>query len=296
MRDDPVLNWPPLSGEALIGPGEKDEVGEWSLVLAAFGIAHVLEAAPGGGHWLRLEPFQREAAVEQLRLWKTQAPLPAPVASPAATWAPSLLVPLLLVIVHLRFFLPQEAGRALLERALLSGTLLTAGEWWRPLTALLFHAGVSHLVFNILPLMLLAPALSLRLGRGAAWATLLLSSVAGNVAAALVRDPAIRSLGASTMVFAALGTAALLRDPAAGRARLWLGVAGLGLAFLSLSSGETVDLAAHVFGFGAGVVAGVFWRLFMLRHPAGPGRRANLLLAGGSVLLCGAALLRFFLR
>lgn len=295
MRDDPVLNWPPLAGDARIGPGEKGEVDEWSLVLAAFGIGHVIEASPGSGYCLRVEPFQREAAVEQLRLWKGEAPLVTPPVAPATSWAPSLLLPFLLVIVHLRFLLPEESGRALVERALLSGTLLAAGEWWRPLTALLFHSGILHLVSNILPLTLLAPALSVRVGRGAAWATLLLASVAGNVAAALLRDPAIRSVGASTMVFAALGTAALLRDPAAGRTRLWLGVAGLGLAFLSLSSGESVDVAAHVFGFGAGVVAGVFWRLFLIRHPAGPGRRARLLLAGGTVLFCGLVLMRFFM-
>lgn len=131
MRHDPVLNWPPLAGDALIGPGSKAEIEEWSLVLAAFGIGHVIEAA-GDGYCLRTDPFQRAAAVAQLRLWKVQAPLPVSPASPAASWAPSLFIPLLLVIGQLRFFLPEETGRALVERALLSGTLLAAGEWWRP--------------------------------------------------------------------------------------------------------------------------------------------------------------------
>ena len=101
------------------------------------------------------------------------------------------------------------------------------------------------------------------LGTGVGWLAVLLAASGGNVLNAWVQSPAHRSIGASTAVFAALGLLVTytwrrgyLRDTP-WRARIAPIVAGLGLLAFTGTAGANTDLGAHLFGFIAGLGAGL---------------------------------------
>jgi membrane associated rhomboid family serine protease len=58
------------------------------------------------------------------------------------------------------------------------------GEWWRPLTALLVHADLAHLLGNLLFGALLMWFVLLAYGRRLGWVWVMVSGVLGNVAVA----------------------------------------------------------------------------------------------------------------
>jgi len=249
---------PPVSSPGVIGPGSESEVKEWSLVIAAVGIPHRIVTT--GERWsLQLDASRQEDALRELRLWKEQTPLLERQPVSTKKWRPGLFIPLLPVVTHLLYSIPGEAEAAVRLFGI-SGQGLAAGELWRPLTALFVHTTVLHLLFNILPLMLIVPTIKSVIGPGAAWTLLLIAAASGNVTATQIRGGAgVLSIGASTAVFAALGMVLMLRSSGRqeGGTRKPLLAAGTGLLFLVMSSGPLTDHAAHLFGLGYGFIAGL---------------------------------------
>ena len=154
-----------------------------------------------------------------------------------------------------------------------------------PLTATLVHAGLLHLGFNLLMLVVTGRAIEpvLRGGR------LLGLYVVGAYAAAAAQwavDPtgAVPMVGASGAVSALVAAYALLfgrsrvrhADPRVARLLgvLWLAVGWIGLQLLfgwyaAASTGVSIATAAHVGGF----VAGLALTPLLFRRDAGAGRR-----------------------
>jgi membrane associated rhomboid family serine protease len=105
-------------------------------------------------------------------------------------------------------------------------------------------------------------------GAGVAALAVVAAGAAGNAMNALVQPGDHSSIGASTAVFAAIGLLAALRQSGrtsrrSSRLRDWAPLAGgvMLLALLGFGEGQT-DILAHVFGFAAGVCAGLLplWR------------------------------------
>jgi membrane associated rhomboid family serine protease len=137
-----------------------------------------------------------------------------------------------------------------------------------PLTATLVHAGIVHLVFNMLMLLFCGRAVETILGK-TGFAILY---VVGAYAAAALHfftspSPLIPMVGASGAISAVLGAYALLfgrnkvkvRNPAAATLlhALWLFAAWTGINLLVgltvTLPGESIAVAAHVGGFLAGL-------------------------------------------
>jgi membrane associated rhomboid family serine protease len=138
------------------------------------------------------------------------------------------------------------------------------GQWWRTVTALTLHADLLHVLSNVVLGALLLSALSGMLGGGLACTLVLLSGAAGNLVNALLQPASHVSVGASTAVFGALGVLSALavmrrrRIGERGRRMLIPVAAGLGLLAMLGTSGERVDLWAHLLGFAAGGVVGAW--------------------------------------
>ena len=137
------------------------------------------------------------------------------------------------------------------------------GEWWRAITALTLHGGLEHILSNSLFGSLFGFFVARYLGSGVGWLAILGCAATANVCNALIHPDAFRALGASTANFAALGLApTLLWRKGAFRQRDWrrsaapLFAAIAMLAFTGFGS-ERVDIGGHVFGFIAGVCAGL---------------------------------------
>ena len=145
---------------------------------------------------------------------------------------------------------------------------IVGGEWWRAFTALTLHADVAHLAGNIGFGVLFGILVSQHIGAAAAWLTILLAGASGNLINAYLHQSLHTSLGASTMVFAALGMLgvfALDYKPAYRQSKLrrslpFLATVAL-LAFTG-TAGERTDVLAHLSGFFSGCASGLVWVVF----------------------------------
>lgn len=169
--------------------------------------------------------------------------------------------------------------------------LICQGEWWRTVTALTLHSDFKHLIANIGIGGLIGLFAGELLGGGVAWIGILFAGAAGNLLNAWVRHPSHTSIGASTAVFAAFGMIAAfaairrrhIRASKFGRYTPIVGAVIL-LSFLG-TSGQRTDVFAHVAGFLAGLLLGVWYgklgdRIMM-------GKRAQLLLGIGAAAFLG---------
>jgi len=92
--------------------------------------------------------------------------------------------------------------------------LMDAGEWWRAATALMLHVDIGHVLVNVGFGTVFVGLLAREIGGGLAGCMILFGGVVGNLMNEFVQRPSHISIGASTAVFAALGTLS---------AWLWLG-------------------------------------------------------------------------
>ena len=235
-----------------------------ALVLTSLGIPH--EIFEDGHSCLLLVPAARSAeAVEQLDRYEEENPPLAPRPPPAVVYQNAL--PGILGYVIVVCLIAGLASRSLLTEhwfalGRMDGAGLRTGEWWRTITALTLHSGLRHLAGNIVFGTLFGLFAGRLLGPGVAWLTIVLAAAFGNAVNALFLDPAHRSVGASTAVFAALGLVAgyVWRGKLMAQDR-WpyrIGpiVGGFALLMYTGTGGPNTDIGAHLMGFLAGLGAG----------------------------------------
>lgn len=140
-------------------------------------------------------------------------------------------------------------------------------EWWRLVTPLFLHGDIGHLIGNLGFGGLFAWFVIRRWGNLWGWIRILMSGVLGNMMLALTyQNVQHLSIGASTAVMGSIG---LLAGASAWQRRQfqekgigWLGPIGVSLlaaaALFSLlgTAGENTDVAAHFWGWTAGIVIG----------------------------------------
>jgi len=227
-----------------------------ALVLDQEGIAHELRRLDDA-HWaLEIDEQDAERAEAAVAAFERENPPRAPhpeVVHPlTGAIAAAAAFSLALVAMYIRTG-PVSPGSPWFDRGSGDAAAILRGEWWRAVTALTLHADAAHVAGNAVLGGLLLGLLARSAGPGMACALMLLSGVAGTLAtAALLRHDFV-SIGASTAVFGALGVlAALPRDSR----RVWMPLLG-GLALLGmLGTSKRADVAGHLCGFIAGVLAG----------------------------------------
>lgn len=242
---------------------------DWSLVLASQDIPHLIAPPDESGHWgLVLASADGERAERAVRLYEAEN-TPRPWQQPmlagrvmfdwaAVTWA----IPL--IAIH---FLVQRAPE-LRELALMHGSALSRGEWWRLVTATQLHADGGHLASNLTIGFVLVGLVLGRWGTATGLAAVLLAGVGGNALNWLLQ-PEARSLGASGAVMGCLGLLALTpRGAFGGPHRAWRGVAGslaaAGMLFVLLGLDPRSDVVAH----GGGFLTGLLLAAALRQRPA----------------------------
>ena len=174
---------------------------------------------------------------------------------------------------------------------------VTAGEWWRLFTSMFLHIGIIHIAFNMYVLYQIGPFMERLLGRLGFLIVYLLSGLAGAMAS-LVWNPYGVSAGASGAIFglygALLGFLSLRRESVpqevlSGLIKSALIFIGYNVVYGLVQS--NVDLAAHAGGLVAGGVCGLaISSPLTLDYPKRRRiRAAALALAGGALILAGAA-------
>ena len=294
----PEREWlaiPPDLGEGGVsGPIPVRRAELWALVLEARFVPCRMEPA-GAGRTLLVPEERFSEALDELRLfeeenrdWPPLPPTPGPRAeNTLATLSVLILVATFhnLTLLHLPLF--GHAPIDWLGIGSAGAEQIRDGQWWRTVTALTLHADLPHLLGNLFIGGVFIVLLCRELGSGLAWCLLLLSGVFGNLANAVFQPFYHNSIGASTLVFGAVGILGALRlaqRRSHWRMRWLLPVAGA-LALLAMlgTEGKNTDLGAHLFGFAVGVVLGLGAGYLTGRH-GHPGRCLNAMLSLAAAL------------
>jgi len=240
------------------------EIGDRALVLLAMSIDHEIERGLFG--WRLGVPAHEEArAREQLHLWERENHRIGPLARHAAVqpgaavtvfaWSAILM---LCYVMQTRYMFGIDwvtIGRA-------NVALMYAGEWWRAATALMLHADVGHVLVNVGFGAVFGGLLAREIGGGLAGCMILFGGIVGNLMNAVVQRASHTSIGASTAVFAALGSLSAWlwlgrRLDQTGWARRSAPLVGAIILLAWLGTGdERTDIVAHLTGFIAGFVPG----------------------------------------
>ena len=149
--------------------------------------------------------------------------------------------------------------------------VLRDGQYWRLLTSVFLHAGLSHLGSNLIVQILMGNIVERNLGHIKYLLLFLLSGIGGNIVSVLY-DSALGvntySVGASGAVFGVMGVLVLLI--VRGRKKLRSGSSMLPRAafavFYAVYSGfknPYTDNAAHLGGLAAGVLLGILFTIGM---------------------------------
>jgi rhomboid protease GluP len=301
--ETPEEEWLAIAPEAgdgqAPGPLSERRAHLWALVLEARYVPCRIE--PGASGWQLLVPAGHLAeARNELRLFEEENrnwPPPVPPAPPLMeNTLATLSVLILLATFHnitrldIALFGHHPPDWASLGSAN-AGKILN-GQWWRLVTALTLHADWLHLFSNLALGGVFIVSLCRDLGSGLAWSLLLGSGILGNLANACLHPPHHSSVGASTLVFGAVGILAaqsILRLQR-HRQRRWPLPFAAALALLALlgTEGKQTDLGAHLFGFLFGMGLGMAAEYLVGRHGR-PGRGTNALLALACAVVVAAA-------
>lgn len=260
-----------VNQEYIVYPPDNRKADEWITALLAAGITFRTTEVDGRCQ-IHVASNDRVIATEEIAAYEADNldwPPPGyrePVAVPAphGTWAH--IGGVLLVAGWYAWLGPFRADSPVLAAAAAQSAGVLRGEWWRVVTALMTHAGIDHIAGNVLCLYLFARAVCRLLGGGVGWALILASGILGNLLTALIFRTGHVSVGASTACFGAVG---ILCGCQAVRNlrhyggvfsvwnRTWIPIgAGLGLLTM-LGLGPNSDLAAHAFGFAAGIALSI---------------------------------------
>lgn len=285
-HDETVEEWlviPPKPGSwEAFGLLSERRVRIWALVLEARGVPFRVEQHGMG--WRLLVPQQSFAAAgEELRLfeeenrdWPPAPPQARPLANNVLV---NLSVLILVAIFHnltlldlSRFGLPHPDWMALGAAHV---EMIHAGQWWRLVTPLTLHADAFHLAGNLTLGGLLIVWLCRELGSGLGWSLLLGAGILGNLANAAMQSASHRSVGASTLVFGAVGIFAALSAVRYRRhlQQRWGVPLAAAMALLALlgTEGLHTDLGAHLWGVVCGIGLGLPAEYLLERHgPPGP--------------------------
>lgn len=218
---------------------------------------------------------------------------------PAIAATGALLLNALLVFIFLRT--PGFRSDVSLKLRV-DAARIFAGEWWRLLGGPLLHGDLGHLGSNVSFLLPLGFFCALRLGVGHFVFGFIASAALGNVASILWHGAPFVQVGASGGVFGVLGvlvgaalySASQRSDPryrrraVLGAALAYLGLTAFGATLEELRTEprllpvSTPDVAAHLFGFFAGVVLGAMGERLKSK------RLDSLLLASATGLIIAA--------
>lgn len=160
------------------------------------------------------------------------------------------------------------------------------GDWWRLVTPLFLHAGLTHLAFNMWALYSLGPFVERFFGRLRFLGIYLTAGLAGNVLFLLVGDPFVPSVGASGAIFGLFGALVVfgLMHRRYLRPSFWRSVLvpiAINLAYGLVAPG--INNWAHLGGLAGGMAAaaamGLPGRRPLLPRWAGPALAVLLLAA-----------------
>ncbi|MDH4334966.1 MAG: rhomboid family intramembrane serine protease [Chloroflexota bacterium] len=123
-----------------------------------------------------------------------------------AAWVTWGVIAVNLAVYLLDLALVGSSGGSLVDRGLVYGPAVAAGEWWRLITSAFLHLSLLHIAFNMYALWLFGPIIEQMYGHVEYAVAYLLCAVGGSVLTILL-EPQSAAAGASGAIFGLLGMA-----------------------------------------------------------------------------------------
>jgi membrane associated rhomboid family serine protease len=257
------------SETAIIPTRSKRQAMDWSLVLLSQGIETTIQGADKDHGWqLIVAPVEHARALESIRQYQMENRAHAwrrylRWSGLIFDWRSTLWFLLLILLFALnetRFPVLEVAGR-------MDNEAVWSGEWWRLLTAIMLHAGISHLIANVTAGVLLLGLAMGSFGPGFGLLGSYLAGGGGNLAGLFLYPMSHLGLGASGMVMGALGlltaqSLTALRGGASARQVIVRAFMGGLLLLVLWGFNPTTDVIAHIGGFLTGILLGGLLALF----------------------------------
>jgi membrane associated rhomboid family serine protease len=164
--------------------------------------------------------------------------------------------PLVLTIIAVNvvvFFLERFGNdTAVIDRYALWPTRMhDQHQYYRAFTAMFLHANFQHIVFNMLALLIVGPAVEVLLGKARFLALYLIAGLGGSIGSYLLSSPNIVGLGASGAIMGVIGAYVVLGL----RRRLPIApVVALLVVNLLIGFTGSIDWRAHLGGLATGAV------------------------------------------
>ncbi|MBO8157342.1 MAG: rhomboid family intramembrane serine protease [Bacillaceae bacterium] len=153
-------------------------------------------------------------------------------------------------LIPLRFFIELKV------MGVGQNALIQEGEYWRIVTAIFFHFGLMHTLFNSFSLVLFGPALEVMLGKLKFILAYVLSGIGGNLATWFLGADYLTHAGASGAIFGLFGIYLYmmiykkhLLDYQSTQIIKVILILGLIMTFLRAN----INIFAHIFGLLSGV-------------------------------------------
>ena len=187
-----------------------------------------------------------------------------PVERPRVT----LVLLAVLVLIYLPMWLSPQINNLFTVRGASIRSLITAGEWWRLITATFLHGHPLHILLNGYALYMIGMELEGLVGRLRFAAIYAISGLAGSVASYAFTPGDIPGVGASGAIFGLIGALGVyfgLHRRLFGRignAQFWniifIIVLNIGIGFLGIQffGRFIIDNSAHIGGLLAGAAVG----------------------------------------
>jgi membrane associated rhomboid family serine protease len=248
---------------AVIPARSKQQALDWSLVLVSQGIESTIERVEEEQGWrLVVEREDCQRALRALRQYKLENR--APLWRGTVVWKGIVFDGrnlAWLLLLGLIFLASEGRNPALIDAGVMDSHAVRSGQWWRLLTAITLHRDVSHLVSNLTTGFVLLGLAMGSFGSGVGLLAAYLAGVAGNLARFFLYTGNHASLGASGMIFGALGLLSgqmlgLLRSDVAPRQIAIRSMISGFLLLVLFGLNPDTDVFAHVGGFAAGVLFG----------------------------------------
>lgn len=249
----------------LITSLDTSEVEEISLVLTSQSIPFHVKTEPDGFAIFVPSAYFQQALHHIGEYSREYSPVESPINTENYRFAHGVPIGLIMLLVSVHFWRMNLPGDVDIV-GMFANTISSVkyGQVYRLTTALFLHVDVRHLIGNCAALWLFGSSLCGRLGNGVASFLILYCGILGNAFSVIIRGSAIRSMGASTSVFAGLGILVGMRIGEKNSKEstihpllaLAAGVALLGF----LGTNERSDLFAHFGGFVIGLLSGVIHR------------------------------------
>jgi membrane associated rhomboid family serine protease len=186
-----------------------------------------------------------------------------------------------LIALNVVMFVLQKANDDVYRQLVLQGNVIAYyDEYYRLVTSGFLHAGVTHILFNMVALYFTGPALERALGHGRFIGLYVLSLLGGSVLVYLLTPVQTPTLGASGAIFGLFGATFVLSRKLDIDVRGIVGLIVINLAITFIAPG--ISWQGHVGGLLTG--AAVAWV-----YAYSPQAKRTLILVG-----CTAALLVLF--